>query len=69
MPECVLLLKWNQPEKALKPLEYKVKLQGTGDEEDFFLMVYHPGLCVHNYQGRICHFISQGNRQLMHVLI
>ena len=43
VPECVLLLKWLQKDKAPDPLEYKVKLNGTGEESDFFRIVYDPG--------------------------
>ena len=43
VPECVLLLKWLQKGKDPDPLEYKVKLKGTGVESDFFRIVYDPG--------------------------
>ena len=42
VPECVLLLKWKQKDKAPDPLDYKVKLLGTG-EENFFRIVHNPG--------------------------
>ena len=43
----MLLLKWKQKDEVPEPLEYKVKLLGTGDEEDFFLIVHHPGQYSH----------------------
>jgi len=42
IPECVLLLKWKQKSKVPEPLEYKVKLLGTG-EDNFFRIFRHPG--------------------------
>ena len=42
VPECVLLLKWLQKDKAPELLNYKVKLKGTGDENDFFRINYSP---------------------------
>ena len=43
VPECVLLLKWLQKDKSPVPLEYKVKLDGTGEERYFFRIVCDPG--------------------------
>jgi len=43
VPECVLLLEWKQKDTAPEPLKYKVKLEGTGEESDFFRIVYNPG--------------------------
>ena len=43
VPECVLLLEWKQKDTAPQPLKYKVKLEGTGKEGDFFRIVYNPG--------------------------
>ena len=43
VPECVLLLEWMQKDKAPETLKYKVSLKGTGDESDFFRIVYKPG--------------------------
>ena len=43
IPECVLLLKWNQRDKAPDVVDHKVKLLGTDEEEDFFRIIYHPG--------------------------
>ena len=42
VPECVLLLKWLQKDKIPEPLNYKVKLLGTGDKNDFFQINYNP---------------------------
>ena len=43
VPECVLLLEWMQKDKAPETLKYKVNLKGTGEESDFFRIVYTPG--------------------------
>jgi len=43
VPECVLLLEWKQKDAAPETLKYKVKLKGTGEENDFFRIVYNPG--------------------------
>ena len=43
IPECVLLLKWNQKDKAPDLVDHKVKLLGTDEEEDFLRIIYHPG--------------------------
>ena len=43
MPECVLLLEWKQKDTAPEPLKYKVKLEGTGEDSDFFRIVCNPG--------------------------
>ena len=42
-PECVLSLKWLQKDKTTEPLNYKVKLLGTGNENDFFQIHLNPG--------------------------
>ena len=42
VPECVLLLEWKQKDKAPEPLKYKVKMKGTGEESDFFRILYNP---------------------------
>ena len=49
VPECVLLLKWQLKDKAPDPLNYKVKLLGTGEENFFFRIVHNPGeyICIH----------------------
>ena len=46
----MLLLKWKQKDKVPEPLEYKVKLLGTGDENDFFVMVHHPGVYMYKVE-------------------
>ena len=43
VPECVLLLEWKQKDKTPEPLKHKVKLMGTGEESDFFRILYNPG--------------------------
>ena len=43
VPECVLLLEWMRKGEAPETLKYKVKLKGTGEESDFFRIVYNPG--------------------------
>ena len=43
VPECVLLLKWLRNDRNPNPLIYRVKLVGTGRENDFFRIVHHPG--------------------------
>ena len=42
IPECVLLLKWQLKDKVPDPLDYKVKLLETG-EDNFFRIVHNPG--------------------------
>ena len=43
MPECVVLLRWLLKDKDPEPLIYRVNLLGTGDKDDFFRIVHHPG--------------------------
>ena len=49
VPECVLLLEWKQKDKTPEPLSYKVKLKGSGDENDFFRIVFDPGQYMYMY--------------------
>ena len=58
VPECVLLLKWLQKDKTPELLEYKMKLKGTGEEIDFFRILFNPGQCMYMYMYRLtvqCH--------------
>ena len=48
VPECVLLLKSFQKDNTPNPLEYKVKLLGTGGENGFFRIFLHPGKYIHS---------------------
>jgi len=43
IPECVLLLKWLKKDGTPNTLEYKVKLLGTGIENDFIWLIHDPG--------------------------
>jgi len=39
----VLLLEWKEKDEAPGPLKHEITLKGTGEQSDFFRIVYHPG--------------------------
>ena len=43
VPECVLLIEWKQKDKPPEPLQYKMNLEGTGEDHDFIQIVHNPG--------------------------
>ena len=66
VPECVLLVKWLQKDKTPEVLSYKMELKGTGEERNFFRILFDPGQCMYMY---MYHLTVQCHRVLFtHVL-